>query len=211
MKKCIDYDIKELLPVFLEQKLEQPEQIRVQKHLESCADCREELSLLRVMAEETVPDPGEAYWATMPDRVFRAVEAQKMKKRTLDLSWLADRLTLPRWVLGAATVGILVTVSLLVIQSPRKGPAVSPAPSAQGFEFVDEAIVADDVHISALDHNQLDTVSAWAGNELASIADEVEHARVTASDADLDEELSELNAREAERLSTILDQWKEEG
>ncbi len=205
---CDNSDIKPLLPAFLHERLEQGEQVRVREHLSRCEDCREELSLLRLLVEEIVPDPGEAYWATMPDRVFRTVQAHKEKKWRVDLSWLADRLILPRWVLGAVTVGIILMVSLIALRFPRNGAAVSPP---QGYEFSDEVIVIDGVHISALDNNQLDTVSAWAGSELASIAREAEHARVNVTDTDIYEETNELTAKEAEQLSTMLDQWEQEG
>lgn len=205
---CDNSDIKLLLPAFLNERLEQGEQVRVQEHLSTCEDCREELSLLRLLVEEIVPDPGETYWATMPDRVFRTVQAHKEKKWHVDLSWLADRLILPRWVLGAVTVGIILMISLIAVRFPRTGAVVSPP---QGYEFSDEAIVVDGVHISALDNNQLDTVSAWAGSELASIAREAEHARVNVTDTDIYEETNELTAKEAEQLSTMLDQWEQEG
>ena len=205
---CDNSDIKLLLPAFLNERLEQGEQVRVQEHLSTCEDCREELSLLRLLVEEIVPDPGETYWTTMPDRVFRTVQAHKEKKWHVDLSWLADRLILPRWVLGAVTVGIILMVSLIAVRFPRTGAVVSPP---QGYEFSDEAIVVDGVHIDALDNNQLDTVSAWAGSELASIAREAEHARVNVTDADIYEETNELTTKEAEQLSTMLDQWEQEG
>lgn len=205
---CDNDNLKLLLPAFLTESLDQVEQVRVQKHLSTCEDCRDELSLLRLLAEETVPDPGEAYWATMPDRVFRAVQAHKEKKWHVKLSWLADRLILPRWVLGAVTAGIVLMVSLIVIRFPQTGTAAHPP---QGYEFSDEDIVADGVlHISALDNGQLDRVSAWAGSELASIAREAEHARVNITDTDIYEEMNELTTKEAEQLSTMLDQWEQE-
>ncbi len=163
------------------------------------------------MAEETVPDPGEAFWEEMPDHVFRAVQRQKAKKRRFNLSWLADRIILPRWAMAAATVGIVLMVSLLATRSPQKAPDV---PAWQGDEFAAEVPAvdpADTVHIRDLDRDQLDTVSVWASKELDSIAEEAVPVMVDNSETDIYEELANLNAREAEHLSTMLDQWEQEG
>jgi anti-sigma factor RsiW len=205
---CDKRDVKLLLPAFLNKRLDPREQTRVQEHLSTCEDCRAELSLLRLLAEETVPDPGETYWAAMPDRVFRAVQAHKEKKWRIDLSWLADRLILPRWVLGAITVGIILMISLIAVRFPQTSAS---HPSPKGYDVSDEVIAAGGVPISSLDSNQLETVSAWAGNELASIAREAGHARGNVSDTDIYEEMNELSAKEAEQLSTMLDQWGQEG
>ncbi|HET7318030.1 MAG TPA: hypothetical protein VFK23_02725, partial [Nitrospirota bacterium] len=62
-----------------------------------------------------------------------------------------------------------------------------------------------------LDPDELDTAETWAGNELASISREVEQGVVNGADTDLYEELRQLNAGEVERLSTMVEQWKQEG
>ena len=63
----------------------------IENHLASCEDCRNELSLLRMMTEETVPDPGETFWSAMPGRVYQAVQTRKAGSRTFGLAWLVDR------------------------------------------------------------------------------------------------------------------------
>ncbi len=165
-----------------------------------------------MMAEEIIPDPGEAFWSEMPDRVFLAVQRHKARKWFIDLSWLADRIILPRWAMAAATVGIVLMILLLTSRSPqKKGPDVS---ASQGDEFAAEVLVADPVgtvHIRDLDRDQLDTVSVWASKELDSIAEEAVPVMVNNSEADIYEELANLNAKEAEHLSTMLDQWEQEG
>ncbi len=154
-----------------------------------------------------MPDPGERYWDEMPGRVFRAVQAQKKRKWSFELSWLTDRLILPRWVIAASTVGLALVISWFAVQTPQKGPA------SQGYEPAPEIMVSDSVPLSDLDRDQLDTVSAWAGSELASIARETSAApvMVNTTDTDIYEELADLNTKEAERLSTMLDQWGQEG
>ncbi len=208
---CKNTNIKELLLAYLEQSLAQSEQDRVRKHLEACGDCRAELSLLRMMAEEAVPDPGDAFWAEMPERVFRAVQKQKTRRWHFDLSWLAERFVLPRWAMAAATVALVLAVSLLVGRSLQKSPG---GEAVRGPGSADELLVADSggtVSMNDLDGNQLETVSDWAGQELASIAEETGPVMANNSDTDIYEELANLNTREAEHLSAALDQWEQEG
>ncbi len=208
---CTNTHIKELLPAYREQGLDQSDQDRVRKHLEACGDCRAELSLLRMMAEEAVPDPGEMFWAEMPERVFRAVQNQKTKKWHFDLSWLAERLILPRWAMAAVTVALVLAVSLFVGRSLQKSPG---GEALRRSEPVDEILVADSggtVSMNDLDGNQLETVSDWAGKELASIAEEAGPVMANNADTDIYEELANLNTREAEHLSALLDQWEQEG
>lgn len=205
---CDNLNIKELLPGYAVQSLDQPSQKIVEKHLESCEDCRTELVLLRMMAEEAVPDPGEAYWATMPDRVYRAVSAQKAQKRTFDPAWLTDRLTVPRWAVATAVVSMVLMISWFVVRPPQKIPAIA---GSTGYEFADENTSAVGVPINALDRDQFDMITAWAGNELTLIARETEHSQVNGADTDLDEELTELDSQAAKRLSSMLDRYKQEG
>ena len=107
MKSCTDKTIKDLLPAYREQGLDPQEIDRVRMHLESCGDCCAELSLLGLLAEESAPDPGEAFWLAMPERVHRAVREEKEKKRRFGLSLILDRFILPRWVWTAAAAGVV--------------------------------------------------------------------------------------------------------
>jgi hypothetical protein len=211
---CTDQTIKDLLPAYLEQALDRPEQDRVQKHLEGCEDCRKELSLLRMMSEEPVPDPGEAFWASMPGRIYRGIEAARDRnKGAFDLSWLWGRFILPRWAWTAAAVGIVLAISWVVLRSPQRVPELS---LSQDYEVSDEIMVADSdsdtdtLHLRELDREDLNTVDTWAGKELASIAQDVDQS-VAFSETDISEELAELNAAEMDRLSTMLSQEQEEG
>jgi hypothetical protein len=205
---CNDKNIKELIPAYREQGLDTYEQERVRKHLESCGDCRADLALLHMMLEESVPDPGEGYWDKMPGRVFRAVQAQKARKWSFEVSWFTDRLILPRWVLAASTVGLALVISWFAVQTPHRSPQMT---ASQGSEPTSELMVSDSVPLSNLDHDQLDTIAAWAGSELVSIAHEAAPVMANAADTDIYEEITELNTKEAELLSTMLDQWEQEG
>ena len=205
---CNDKNIKELIPAYREQRLDKQDQERVRKHLESCQDCRADLALLHLMYEEPVPDPGEAYWDAMPGRVFSAVQAQKARKWSFEGSWLTDRLVLPRWVLAASTVGLALVISWFAVQTPHRSPEMT---ISQGSEPTSELMVSESVPLSDLDHDQLDTIAAWAGSELVSIAHEAAPVMANAADTDIYEEITELNTKEAERLSNMLEQWEQEG
>jgi hypothetical protein len=205
---CHDENIKDLLPAYREQGLDPCEMDRVRIHLESCEDCRADLALFGLLSEESVPDPGEAFWAAMPERVRRAVHERKERKEPLGLSRILDWFILPRWAWSAAAAGVVLLVSWVAFHGPLKTPERSLSP---GYEVSDATMPADPLHISELDPDELDTAAAWAEKELASFAREIEHGMVNGADADLYEELRQLNAREVERLSTLVDQWEQEG
>jgi len=214
--KCLDETIKDLLPSYQHQVLDQAQEDRIRRHLEQCEDCRTELSILRMMSEEPVPDPGEAFWATMPNRVYRQVEEfRNAKKGFFDLSLLWNRFILPRWIWAAAAISVVLVISWITFRFPQKAPEPS---LSQSNEFADEIMIAsspdpdsDAVHLSELDRQDLDMVDIWAGNELTSIAKDVDPSVVLPPDAEISEELADLNAGEMDRLSTMLSQQKEEG
>ena len=207
---CTDKNIKELLPAYVEGTLEQPEKLRIEGHLGSCKDCRAETALLRLMVGEIVPDPGETFWATMPDRVYRAVQEQRSARKTFDLDRLRDWLTLPRWAWAAAAIGMVLVISWAILLPVKTGqePFLS-----EDDEFADEVMVADSMgalNLAELGNDELASVDGWAGKELASIALEAEPV-INNHDSDISEELAELNLQEIERLSKMIDQLKEEG
>ena len=213
MKPCTDKTIKDLLPAFREQGLEQPELNRVRTHLEVCEDCRADLDLLGLLSEESVPDPGEAFWLAMPEQVHRAVQKEKEKKRHFSLALILDRFIMPRWVWTAAAAGVVLLVSWVAFLAPLKSPERPPSP---GYDLSQELMpadpsIADPAQISEFDPDELDTAAAWVGSEFASISREVEQGMANGVDTDLYEELRQLNAKEVERLSTMIEQWKQEG
>jgi len=207
---CDDKTIKESLPAYREQALDRTENLLIESHLASCDECRTELSLLRLMAEETVPDPGEAFWAAMPDRIYQAVQNSQPKEKSFNLSWLVDRITLPRWTWAAAAVGTVLIISWLIATPLQKKTDMQ---QSQGVEFADETMDTDtgSVIISDLDHDELSTIDSWAGSELSSIVQEAEPVLVYGRDVNIYEEIEDLNTREVEQLSKMLEQEGREG
>ena len=205
---CKDTTIKELLPAYREQTLDQTEILMIENHLASCEDCRNELSLLRLMTEETVPDPGETFWSAMPGRVYQSVQTRKAERRTFGLAWLVDRMTLPRRTWVSAIVGTVLLISWFIIRPVQEEPKMPPL---QGSEFAEEIMPAEQVNVGELDRDELATIDTWAGTELASIAHETEQVLGNGQDSDVFEEIPELNKREAEQLMQKIDQRMKEG
>jgi hypothetical protein len=201
---CNDTTIKELLAPYQEQKLDKPEHGLVENHLASCEDCRLELSILSMMAAEPVPDPGDAFWAAIPGRVYRAFQVQRPAKKDFGIAWFLDRVTLPRWALVSAATATVLMLSWFLIK-----PVPEMVPS-QGYEFADEIMPADPVHVAELSGDELITLDTWAGTALVSIAKETEQAIGSVQDADIYEDVAELDAGEVEQLLKMIDQRTKE-
>jgi hypothetical protein len=212
---CKNNDIKELLPLYAGNELGQADLLRVKEHLRSCEDCGQEAALLRMMAEEPVPDPDDAFWAELPGRVYRAVREQDNNSLRRRLRDLLHGAILPRWAWAAATAGVVLIISLAIINPAVRHEAGLSGP---GDDYLyDDAANHDPVlrhtssTIAELTSSELDAVDAWAAEALSSLAFEAGENGTNAIDADLSEELAELNAPEADRLSTMLNDLVEEG
>ena len=141
---CKDNNIKELLTGFAERILDQADKQQVEEHLAACEDCRSEVFILRMMIADTVPDPGEVFWKEMPSRVNRAVQEDKATIRSFDLSWLVGRITLPRWVLAAATVGVALVITLTTVRFLKPE---SNLPLSQGYIFSGESMAVESMNV----------------------------------------------------------------
>jgi anti-sigma factor RsiW len=212
---CKNDIIKDLLPAYAAEALNEADSVRVREHLITCADCAQEAALLQMITDGPVPDPGEVFWAAMPGRVYRAVQQEEKKRPRLDVRELLQRLVLPRWAWAAAAVGIVLTVSLLVM---HQAPQEATVPALPGEEYASEDVSHQDpvlrhtsVTLAELTPPELDAVDAWAATELSSLANEAGANTVNIFDTDLNEELAELDAHEADRLSTMLTEQNEEG
>jgi anti-sigma factor RsiW len=207
--KCTDKTIKDLLPAYLEQGLDQEEKLRVENHLGSCEDCRSELSLLRTMSGDVVPDPGEAFWAAMPDRVRRAVQAQKPRRKIFDLARIGTWMTAPRWALATAAVGIVVAASWLFVRPPAMDLARSAVPE-ENETLSDNGITALSINMEELSSTELAAATQWAQNELAPIREAISEDASENPEQDISEELSDLSPRELDRVLEMLKQKEQD-
>ena len=220
--KCNDKKIKELLPAYLKEGLDPDERLQAKGHLKTCEDCRAELTLLRAIADEPVPDPGKAFWSEMPARIYREVQKQKSperERRWSGLSGIVERLTMPRWA-WAATALAAVAVTSWFIMNPAGRDGTDTAatlPSADKYSY-EYAGTESAIALSELTKGELDSVAAWANSEMASLSDDIRNAALNGTEkyiirsdrAVLYEDLSELNPREMEQLSLMLEKWKPE-
>jgi hypothetical protein len=205
---CSNTDIKEMLPVYLEQRLEEERALQVKKHLETCADCRAEIKLLGMMISEQVPDPGEAFWAAMPERIYRNVQKMQEKKRLIDIFSLWNRMLLPRWAWSVAAAGLVLVVTLLIVKPlPKDISRITPNGDDAAY---DESTIMDTPGLTELSQTELEDVSRWADNELAALENEIVDVLISAPERDIHEDLSDLSRQEIERLSRKLEEWEED-
>lgn len=201
---CEDKNIKDILPAYRDEALDKEEQLQVEQHLHSCADCRRELALLRLMSEDSVPDPGAAFWSTMPARIFRAVQDKQNKKQLFDFVRFRGLLVRYRLTAVAATVGIVVILAWFTVLPPSKVPEVS---LSERYEFADEIMATDTEPAGNLDSEELEIVGNWANTQLASLSEEVASMPVNViNDADIPDQIAELDAAQIERLSSMIEQ-----
>lgn len=200
---CFDGDIKELLPLSLEGKLDREGQARVARHLEACADCRLERSLLGAMAAEQVPDPGEEFWSRMPGQIHRLVrKTADERKRRGAFFFPLFRLS-PRWVGTAAAVALVAAITWLLVR---------PLPQATvSFEQVEDVLPAGPIDIAALTDEEIVGADAWAERELHVLADEASAVMGNGKGTDISEELAGLDSASLERLSRMLDEFGKGG
>ena len=210
---CNDLDIKGLLPAYQGKMLSPADADRIEKHLSACEDCGEELSLLRMMSEEPVPDPGDAFWAAMPDRIHRAVWSQQRSGRRSPLSELLQGLVVPRWGWATSAVLMVAVVSLLLLrpvyhQSPATSAKHKPATT---HDIITEALNGTDIH-----PGDLDQLSSWAHQELLVFKNGLADPSFNGNGAlvtglDFEDELAALSEEELDRLIDTLSHDSEEG
>ena len=205
---CSNTEIQGLLPAYLEPGLDKELASQVEKHLETCADCRQEINLLRMMASEPVPDPGEAFWAAMPERVYRNVQQMQEKKRLIDISSLWRWMLVPRWAWSVATAVLVLIVSLLIVKPfPKEIPSITPNGDDAAYE---ESAIMDTPGLTELNQTELEDVSHWADNELAALGNDIVDVLISAPERDIHEDLSDLNRQEMEHLSRKLEELEQE-
>jgi anti-sigma factor RsiW len=133
MNRCLDSNMQEMLPDLLHDRLPANARGRVEAHLATCGECREELDVLRTVKTAAVFAP-----RIDVDRVVRQippyrtiVPATERPVRTRAVSWLVAA-TMAIVVIGG---GSLVLMKPKVVNDPRavtstqRPPAPNPAES----------------------------------------------------------------------------------
>ena len=199
---CGSNDIKELLPLYRSRELDEPERKLVEEHLRSCRDCRTELSLLEMMAEEAVPDPGEAFWAAMPERIEREVRLQKMK-RPFSFPGLLNALFIPRWAWATGAAALLALCLWLLVRPAPVEIAGTDTEVREGMAGLEDMASGDAISVGELSSSELRAASQWAQNEFESIRESIGESGENTG-RNVSDELSTLSPRQLDRIEEML-------
>jgi hypothetical protein len=74
---------REMLPDYLRGNLTEELRIKVETHLKGCRDCMDELSFLTELVRIEVPDPGDIFWKTLPQRVKGEIGEENARRFSL--------------------------------------------------------------------------------------------------------------------------------
>jgi hypothetical protein len=210
MNECTEREIKDLLPSYAELGSAGPEADRIARHLARCEDCRTELALLHAVIAEPIPDPGDAFWQSLQDRVYREVSVRREEPASSFRTAL-QHLFAPRWTWAASTALVLLTAAVLLFRPAHQTTPVTTAAGDQPAYGAQIASDNDDMDVTVLGTHELRTLSAWADSELAAITSDNTLVATTGSAMDIDDELAGLTAGQLQRLSKMLEAKKQEG
>jgi len=128
MKNAACRDVQDQLVEYIEGELDKTRQALLARHLETCADCQQELKAIErlraALAREQAPEPGAAFWENFPDRVWRAYQSEQNtpRQRGTWLQSLLERLRLalvPPVLIPAVALSLIIGLTLFfVLESP---------------------------------------------------------------------------------------------
>jgi len=119
---------------YVEGELEEARRPGLQEHVAACPHCRRELQeierLRGVLGRERVPDPGAAFWAEFPDRVWQAYRSEQSAAPRLGpgarIGAMLERALAPRlWVPAAAMLALVTGVALFFPLERSGGPDIA--------------------------------------------------------------------------------------
>jgi hypothetical protein len=99
-------EIKELFPEYLKGSVSEEIRNSIETHIRGCVECRDELSFISELVKVDVPDPGDLYWNTLPQKIKASVKKEKSTFFSLK-SLLAKQLPV------AATIAVLIFFVLI--------------------------------------------------------------------------------------------------
>lgn len=112
-------DLKKLIHLYLDQKLDEQKRKEVEKHLAECQKCRERFEALKLVEEKSkgikIPERGDAYWESFSQRAReRIVSKQKQPSGAKIKEFFATIFVLsPNRLRVAAAVASLVLVFII--------------------------------------------------------------------------------------------------
>jgi anti-sigma factor RsiW len=123
MNKCTDSDIQELLPDLLHGTLAAEARGRVEAHLATCEECREEVEVLRTVKTAAVFAP-----RIDVDRVVRQIPPYRA---IVPATERPASTRMVSWLVAAALAVVVIGGGSLVLTRPKAGDLVSPVASTQ--------------------------------------------------------------------------------
>ena len=112
--------IKELLSEYMDGMLDKETADLVEKHLETCEDCREELASLRAISEELSSLESVEAPADFLNKVHERIEQRSLVSRVIRSIFVPTRLKIPFQLATAAAMAVLVFSLFNVIQSEKQ-------------------------------------------------------------------------------------------
>lgn len=184
-------EIGNLLPEYARGALPGERYEAVEAHLRECAECREERELLVTLSEVAVPDPGDLYWKTLPQRVRGDMKEPQSPSR-----WSSIVSFLLRPLPVAAAAVLMIFVLVLSLSSNREMQTVDP-------------LFQDPLRADILDYSDINErdVSLIARQMIAETDAPIEGF----SDESYHRDLATLDAREVRTLAEELEREQRGG
>lgn len=207
---CGNNDIQTALPAYLEGSLNEAERLLVEGHLGLCADCTAELAMLRELAAQPVPDPGEAFWASLPGKVARDLREVEAHNRRRSLTGLVAGLALPRWVWAAAAV-LVAALAAWYLAAPQDGTVRGIL--AKRGAAAQVRVVEQPASLKGVNPQDVARLSSWAHRELLAAQKELDEPVMDTAviDPGIDDDLVALDQKQLDELVRKLKARGQEG
>ena len=129
---CRESWVKELLPEFNAQILDEARTRRIAEHLEGCPECSLELEIIQGLISAEAPDPGEGFWDALPGRVMEKAKSAREDSGSVTTIRPGALPLLPRWAWSGGLAAACVAALLLLVMWPFgasvEGPDEGPLP-----------------------------------------------------------------------------------
>jgi len=182
-------ELKDLIPEYIQGALSDVQRKEMEDHLINCSECSEEVSLIRSMVDDSVPDPGDIFWDALPRRSVRHAVSEDRRipfYRSL-LSW--------KFAFTAMVIVLSASLYILTVREP----------------VIDKtAFVRDPLEFSYMDYQDL-TVDM-----MPVITEDIEESDVFPTDDHIlaysyQDELIMMSDDELEALGDLINSYKTNG
>ena len=186
---CNNGNMRELLPDYAIKSLVTEEMERVRDHLLGCAECRDELTIIELFADDRVPEPPPGFWSSLPGRITRA--AAKKRRRIFHMP-------IPVRIAGLAVAALLIAV----IIGPWKGQITETEIPGEYYTLIPDrfnlGLEEEILFVSGLQVTEVDL----SLEQQISLSDDLDYLDIfeSAFQSDLYEGMDEGTIRIFERL-----------